>query len=118
MEKKSNTCGRGLLSYTPHGDEERLRACYMETIETLTFGLDPACPSSSLGTHILQHSCNPRIQQEVPRTKGHSTSITARATTAVPLNSWLRQSPHKGLGLFRPNIPSFLHPLATIRSGT
>jgi hypothetical protein len=40
----------------------------MEAVETLTFGLDHACPSSSLGTHFLQLCCNPRMQQEGPRT--------------------------------------------------
>jgi hypothetical protein len=68
MEKEGNICGRELLSYTPHGDEERLRACYMEAIETLTFGLDPACPSNNSGAHFLQLCCNPRMQQEISQT--------------------------------------------------
>lgn len=68
MEKESNIRGRGLLNYTPHGDEERLRACYMEAIETLAFGPDPASPSSSLGTHLLQLCCDPRMRREILRT--------------------------------------------------
>jgi hypothetical protein len=61
IEKESDICGRGLLSYTPYEDDEWLRACYMETIVTLTFGLDPACPSSSLGTRLQQLYRNLRV---------------------------------------------------------